>query len=55
MVNTIEGNTSNRKSVIRDGEGVYEMQRKLKNYGSFRVKGYLKPWLGEYDNTLNAY
>jgi hypothetical protein len=44
---TIEGNTSDRNSIIREGEGVFEMNRKLKYDGNFRVKGFLTPWVGQ--------
>ena len=46
---TIEGNTRNHEGVVREGDGVYEVKRQITTDGNFRVKGFLKPWPGEFN------
>jgi hypothetical protein len=41
---TVEGNTHDQTSIVREGDGVYLVRRNLDNRGSFRVKGILRPW-----------
>jgi len=41
---TIEGNTVDRKSVVREGDGVYMMRRTISRSGNFRLKGFISPW-----------
>lgn len=51
-VETIEGNTKHRSgSVVREGDGVFIMKRRLSYSGSFRIKGFLKPWDGTYKGS----
>lgn len=41
---TIEGNTSGKKSVDREGDGVFEKIRTMKDIGSMTLVGFLRPW-----------
>ena len=50
---TIEGNTHNRNTVVREGDGVFEMRRKINvKQASMRVKGFLRAWDG-YNGKTN--
>lgn len=49
---TIEGNTQDRSHVVREGDGVYLMRRKIQYDGSFRLKGILRPWDTMSDNIV---
>jgi hypothetical protein len=44
IIITIEGNTSNSKKIIREGDGVYLKRRPLKSIGKMQIKGFLNPW-----------
>jgi|GEM_PF-1912335 len=41
---TIEGNTSDGRSVVREGDGVHRRVRGINDSGTMRVKGFLRPW-----------
>lgn len=43
-VRTIEGNTSRKDSVDREGRVVAEQERNLSAVGKMKFKGYLDPW-----------
>jgi len=41
---TIEGNTKDRDTVVREGDGVHMMRRMVSKSGNFRLKGIISPW-----------
>lgn len=42
---TVEGNTSARDSVDREGQGVMQKVRSVEGQGSMKVVGFLSPWI----------
>lgn len=42
---TIEGNTGSGAEIIREGDGVWERERRIAKLGRFRLMGFLRPWL----------
>lgn len=51
---TVEGNTADRKSVVREGDGVYMMKRTVSMSGNFRLKGFISPWKSEQSTALGV-
>jgi hypothetical protein len=51
---TIEGNTADRKSVVREGDGVYMMRRTVSRNGNFRLKGFISPWKNVQSTALGV-
>jgi len=41
---TYEGNTGPSDKVERDGDGVFQKRRSMETVGTFKLKGFLRPW-----------